>query len=270
MIGAVTRSTSVRGLSDPSMDESSHLLRELDATRDHQKRRRIRQRLSALGPAAAPSLVEALKSQSDFTRWEAINLLGELRVEDTLRAVVQFAVTETERHAAWRALWAVSRFDRQKTIPLLLTELGGPPGHRRWRAALGLTMLDQQEAGEVLLGGLDSPDEWQVWEALGGLKALKLEGAEAAIARFLDPAKARPLRQQAVLALGAIKSHQAMSALEPALSDPHPQVRWRASMALAQSGPSVLPLLKARLPIETDETVVTQLRNDIELLGEGS
>ena len=126
-----------------------------------------------------------------------------------------------------------------------------------------LGMMQRHEAAPVLLEGLDSRDPWVQWEALGAVKALGVAGAGRRVARFLAPDRPRHLRQEAVLALGAIADKTAVGHLARALDDREPQVRWRASMALARHGPAVLPLLRKRLRSERNATAIGQLKDDI-------
>jgi HEAT repeat protein len=203
--------------------------------RGHEARRPLRERIRALAAGHAPALARHLGHRNAFTRWEVVNLLGELAEQDTAAHVVAFALGEDEVHARWRAFWAVTRFDRARTLPLLFAALSAEPPGARWRAALILSMLDRREAVPVLLAGLDSDDEWIRWEALNGLRALRPAGAEVKILPQLAPGVPRALRTEAVLVLGAIGSHSARAALRGALRDADPQVRWRASMGLARS-----------------------------------
>ena len=59
-----------------------------------------------------------------------------------------------------------SRFDRDRTVPILLNALQSRIQTRRWRAALMLSMMRRPEAVPVLLKGLDNDDDWIQWEAL--------------------------------------------------------------------------------------------------------
>lgn len=183
---------------------------------------------------------------------------------ETLERVVEFALTEDEVHARWRSFWAVTRFPSTRTVPLLLDALESEHAPRRWRAALILSMLRRDEAGSELLSGLESPERWIQWEALSALKSLRLQGAERQIAAFLHPEKPRELRQEAVLALGAIGSTAGRRYVEAALGDSEPEVRWRASMSLARSGdPHWIPRLKEQLEREEDPAVREQITIDI-------
>ena len=232
----------------------------------HAARAPLRQRLQHAGSRAVPALLKGLSYSDDFARWEAVNLLGILAPSRALDAVVAFALDEEERHARWRAFWAVTRFDRQRTNRILLEALGQSDPDRRWRAALMLSMMQRDEAVPVLLAGLDSRDRWVQWEALGAVKALAVAGAGRQVARFLAPDQPHHLRQEAVLALGAIPDNSVIAHLVPALDDREPQVRWRASMVLARHGPAVLPLLRKRLRRERNAMAISQLKDDIDQL----
>jgi HEAT repeat protein len=240
------------------------LMRALTQAGGHEARAPLRDRLRALGPAAVPALVEALAHDDPFARWEAVNLLGELAAPATAETVVEFALCEEEVHARWRSFWAVTRFDPAVTTPLLLAALRGRDATRRWRAALILSMLGRDDAGRVLRRGLHARDEWTQWEALSAVRALGLAGAEQEVAPFLEPERDRSLRQEAVLALGAIGSDDAVALLVGVLDDPEPEVRWRASMALARGGPRApLDALRGQLARERDAGVARQLREDV-------
>lgn len=251
----------------PTRDQVRRLVERLTEADGHEARAPIREQLRAFGPQAAPWLVEHLGHADCFTRWEMVSLLGELAEASTMEAVVAFALAEDEVHARWRSFWAVTRFPPQRTLPLLLDALADPSEIRRWRAALILSMLRRREAGPVLLQGLDHPKHWIRWEALSAIKSLRLPGVEDRLAAFLEPDHPRDLRQEAVLALGAIGSEPAHRLLEATLNDPEPEVRWRASMSLTRSDdPRWLAALRARLDREHDDEVRAQLLKDISYL----
>jgi HEAT repeat protein len=244
------------------------LVDALTRAQGHAAREPIRARLRRLGTRASRGLVNALSHDDAFTRWEAVSLLGENADPATFDRLVEFALTEDEVHARWRSFWAVTRFDTAALRKRLLAELRGRNATRRWRAALILSMIGAAEAGPVLMKGLAHADEWVQWEALGAIKALRLAGAEDAIEPFVDPARARALRQEATLALGAIGSKRAVAALIGLLDDPETEVRWRAALALLPHGtPDVQEALRTRLPRETDATVRQQIEHTLKAPG---
>jgi HEAT repeat protein len=248
-------------------NDANELVQQLTRAQGHDVRAPIRAQLQALGAEAVPALIRALEHDDCFTRWEAVNLLGELAAPITTERIVAFALAENEVHARWRSFWAVTRFDPLVTIPLLLAALAGDDEVRRWRAALILSMLRRYEAADVLLGGLRSCDSWVQWEALGAIKALALQGAERAVEPFLDRMHERGLRQEAVLALGAIGSPRAMARLRTLLDDEEPEVRWRAAMSLARHGASESArLLRARLRKERNADVRARMLEDLSRL----
>jgi HEAT repeat protein len=230
------------------------------------RRSELRDRVRALGIKAVRALAEHLEDEDEFARWEAINLLGELAVESTLDVVVGFALRETEVHARWRAFWAVTRFDPGKTVPTLVRALRDKDP-RRWNAALILSMLRRSEAVPVLREGLRSPDPWTRYEAVSAFRSLPVPGTESDLDRFLAADQPVALRQETVLALGALGSARAVKLLVSALGDPDPQVRWRASMALTRThAAAALPALRRHLKREPAPSVRDQLAADIGFL----
>src|SRR5690242_7061897 len=105
--------------------EATELVQALTAARGHDARTPIRDRLRALGAQSIPALLDALRHDDSFTRWEAVSLLGELAIPETAECVVAFALGEDEVHARWRSFWAASRFDPARTLPVLLDALHG-------------------------------------------------------------------------------------------------------------------------------------------------
>ena len=243
------------------------LIGQLTDASGHDARKPLRLAIEQLGAGIAPALSAHLEHPNCFTRWEVVSLLGQIADPDTLERVVEFALCEDEVHARWRSFWAVSRFDRDRTIPMILKALKSRNWTRRWRAALLLSMMRRREAVPVLLKGLDNDDDWIQWEALSALKSLAPPDIEKPITGFLSTGQPLALRQEAILTLAAIGSKKACAALKRALRDREPQLRWRASMGLARTrDPAWLPALRAALANEKSDTVILQLKQDIDHL----
>lgn len=267
-----------------SGNELVSLVDDLTAASGHEARTPLRAELATFDPVDVAALLD---HEDCFTRWELVNVLGESADPDVADRVVAFALAEDEVHARWRSFWAVSRFDRTQTTPPLRAALaehdhGQRPSARPWRAALMLSMLlgrpgsvgaEREYAAEpslrdlvvdVLLDGLRLGDDWMQWEALSALKATGGRQTAECIAAFTRPDHAQPLRQEAVLALGAIGGDVACRALRVALRDPSREVRWRASSALAMAaGRRAAPSLRAALRRESDPDVRRQLDTDL-------
>jgi HEAT repeat protein len=255
-------------LNHAEYEVADSLWAQLETAQGHDIRSALRKRLIKLGEASTDTLLRGLESSRDLSRWEAVNLLGVLVPVSATEATVRFALAEDEIHARWRAAWAVCRFDRTVTTPLLLDALGGRNATRRWRAALILSMMGRQEATPAILEGLDAPDDWTRWEALSAVKALRIQDGVEHVGAFLAPDTSRHLRQEAVLALGHMKSERATKLLRDALSDPCDQIRWRASMVLIRRGALARPWLERQLKAEKDPGVVRQLKYDLARLQE--
>jgi HEAT repeat protein len=250
------------------------LIEALTRASGHEARQPIRAQISRLGRKASAGLVRALGHPNAFTRWEAVSLLGETADPAARERVIAFALGEDEVHARWRAFWAVSRYDSDRVRNRLLRVLHGRDKTRQWRAALMLSMLGAAEAGPVLLRGLQAHDEWIQWEALGAVKALRLPGAERAVAKLAAPTRSLAIRQEATLALGAIGSAAAVKSVISLLADKEPEVRWRAALALCDdrsaASAASAAALRRRLRAETDKAVRQQIQQSLKLRETGA
>lgn len=240
------------------------LIADLTAAAGNDARRPIRNAVKKACAEGSEELADHLEHEDCFTRWEIVNLLGELRDPRVAERVVQFALGEDEVHARWRSFWAVTRFDRTTVVPMLIDALRARKEPESWRAALMLSMMRHREATPALIVGLDSDDSWIQWEALSALKSLRSPDAVDAILPFMTIGQPRSLRQEATLALGAIGGTVARKALERVLSDTDPEIRWRASSGLARIGDArSIPALRSQLLTETHDATVRQLRTDL-------
>jgi HEAT repeat protein len=216
-----------------------------------------------LGAAAVPALVATLDHADPYARWDAVNLLGELADDSAREAVVEFALREEEVHARWRAAWAVCRFDRERTVPALLSGLQAADAGRRWRAAMILSMMRREEALPVAIDGVESDDVTRQWEAVSALKALGRAGSERVLASLIDERTEQHVRQEAVLALGAVGTDEALDTLRGAVDEPDADVRWRLSLALARFGRRGVPVLRGMLERERDPRVRSRILEDL-------
>ena len=121
--------------------------------------------LEKLGSKSVPALIRATKDKDDFTRWEAVNMLGQLKYPRSMKAVLGVVLRDNDVHARWRAIWALSRFEPDQVKPLLIKALKNQSKKIKWNAAVALSIFGDNKARSYLLKGLKSEDNWQRWEA---------------------------------------------------------------------------------------------------------
>ena len=93
------------------------LVADLGAS-DFLKRQRARLILAYRGKESVPALLDALKSNSETTRWEAVQALGDIRDPESAPALVDM-LTDDATGVRWAAMESLIRMGRMAMQPLL-------------------------------------------------------------------------------------------------------------------------------------------------------
>jgi len=265
-------------LSSIASEDASHWI-EILREGTHEEKKEVREALIALGGEAVPLLIAATRDPNYLVRWEAVNTLGAIALNDPLSAVpaipalTERALTDEIGHPRWRSLWALTTFGDEiaatEIVPLLRVGLEDPHVEHRWYAAVALALFKQSEAAEYLNRGLDRADWYDRWEAVFCLGLVhNAESLPLVIDILLDALNADELlRKEAALTLGKMSDLAAVPALIVALGDPSPGVRCRVALSLKNlAGTSALPELEAALEREDDQFARKQMERIIDEL----
>ena len=102
------------GVKEPSMET---LINTLSSHKD-KAREGARHTLVAMGKAAVPSLIEALKNKNTLMRWEAAKALGEIGDPETAPVLVK-ALEDEEFDVRWLAAEGLIKMNIKALKPLL-------------------------------------------------------------------------------------------------------------------------------------------------------
>jgi HEAT repeat protein len=246
------------------------------------ERKEAREALIAMGEAAVAPLIEAIGDEDFVVRWEAVNALGFVALDDpdsasvAIPTLVERALTDDSSQVRSRSLWALSTFSEavlgeeelvsDEVVPLLLTGLDDPDDQRRWNATVGLGYFSRPQAAPLLNEGLDRDDVYEAWQAVFYLGLVHDDESVSLLIAVMLDVEGRDVtqRREVALTLGKIGDPDAIPALTEALEDPEPEVRWRAAQSLAGLvGASSLPVLNDALARETDEPARQQMERII-------
>ena len=108
------------------------------------------------------------------------------------------------------------------------------PRVRRYLAR-AMEMVDSPAVVKALIGALEDPDEETRLYAIHSLGGLRAEAAIPELLRFATDQDAG-FRKSAVYALGQMSDPRVQEALEVAVNDRVPDVRWNAALQLARRG----------------------------------
>ncbi|MFM0393405.1 HEAT repeat domain-containing protein [Paraburkholderia phytofirmans] len=228
---------SLSSLKDP---QSGPLLAAWTTHQDPFVRQAVLRGLRELRYAGAlePAL-HALTASEDLVRLEAVSVLGWLKSERALGPLTSIAAQDPNaavRRAAIGAL-GIGAASTEDTVAALLGALRDAAWQVREEAAATLGKLRAAAARDALLDALHD-DYWQVRlqavRALGKLRdASTSTGTSTAVASLLTHAISN-LRKEAALSLGELGDAASLPALRAAATDPDPEVRKAARIALTQ------------------------------------
>jgi HEAT repeat protein len=102
------------GVKEPSIET---LIKTLSSLKD-KPREGARHTLVAMGKAAVPSLIEALKNKNTLTRWEAAKALGEIADPETAPVLVK-ALEDEEFDVRWLAAEGLIKMNIKGLKPLI-------------------------------------------------------------------------------------------------------------------------------------------------------
>lgn len=185
--------------------------------------------LGTLGEHACGPLLALLDFPKMHVRLGAIEALGDIRDPRSVQPIIQRLSADPDNEVRWVAAIALGQIGDTAAVPALVAALGDPDRYVRFGAVMSLEMLSwSPDTEETLASMLIAQQEW---ETLKGMKA----AAVGALVRVLkDPYP--PTRKKTVELLGAIGGDQAQTAVEKALHDRDPGVRWAAVHACRECG----------------------------------
>ncbi|WNG55389.1 HEAT repeat domain-containing protein [Archangium gephyra] len=216
---------------------------------------------SALGeigdPKAVPMLMKLLKARDNYTRIEAVEALGRMRVKEAVEPLMALATDESvELFLNKKAIEALGRIGDARAVPTLVRML---TKERRGvsfyvESSFSLFQLGQP-ASDALLAVLEGKDtELSSWAQRNGInpasysfKAAQLLGdlrehrADAVLLKQLefkheDPRIQAIVRTRAADALARMRSTAAVKPLAALVSEPDAGVRGEYTYALARLG----------------------------------
>lgn len=85
---------------------------------DVQVRKMARRQLASVGKEAVPQLIKQLKTDKERCRWEAANILGDIRDESATEALVE-ALLDNSISVHWVATEALIKYGRDAILPVL-------------------------------------------------------------------------------------------------------------------------------------------------------
>jgi HEAT repeat protein len=233
----------------------------------HQMNKELASALGEIGdPRAVPVLMKLLKARDNYTRIEAVEALGRMRVKEAVEPLMQLATDEgAEPFLNKKAIEALGRIGDARAVPALLRMLTKERQGVSFYMESSFSLFQVgQPASDALLAVLEGKDaELSGWAQRNGInpvsyaiKAAQILGdlrehrAEAALMRQLefkneDPRLQAIVRTRAADALARMRSAAAVKPLAALVAEPDAGVRREYTHALAQlGGREALPALE--------------------------
>jgi len=198
---------------------------------------------------AGAALLEVLHDPAAEVRAAAAGALGRLRVEESIHALVDLALSDPEDAVRKAAMDSLEQMRAYNVLPLLLEVVSDPKPEIRARAMEIFARGGDPMATEVFIKALqDSSDEVRAIAARGLWEVASQGHGETLLPYIKSPDP--KVRAAVAGALGKIHAAEYAGALAAAAADPDPRVRAAIVNAFARMGPSAsyyLGVVGARL-----------------------
>jgi len=234
------------------------------------KSRRASEQLERMGGRAVPALLRAYDSPHEHLRWEVVNLLGYLKDRRALPLLLESAIHDPEIHPRWRSIWALSSVDDGNAAARLRAQLTRSRGRRRRNIAVALSIFDDPAAVPVLRRGLEAKDTWTRWESVSCLAGYGDRDVAQDVLRLYRKERDPGIRREMIRAVAGVDGQAVFRFLARRLTDPDPDVRAAAAIALTKTddAPRARRVLRKRFDRESTRHVVKVLREALAALDE--
>ena len=204
----------------PSASDEARAKGLVDALRDKGTRERAREELKSMGRGATPVLIRLVGDPDPNVRWELASILGSLRDDRALPALVARALQEEYPHLRAQWVWALGQHeDASAALPPFLEALRSLSEVTRWNAAIALSMLGRREALLMLHAEVQSLNSWRRWEAINALGRVHDPSTPYVLEAMIRSKDVRD-RSEAVLVLGTMEGEKVVELLLSSLGGP--------------------------------------------------
>lgn len=197
------------------------------SNQDYKIRNRAADSLRSIGPPAISALNYRAGHGEVMDRLGVVEAMARIRDPKSIPVLTKILSKDPSNEMRWIAAIALGEVGDQNTIPVLLAALEDRDKYVRYGAAIALEKLGwQPENAEDQLKRFVA---FQEWSAIPGIGEVSVE----TLMKYFDDPDPK-IRVSVVTLLGILGDPQAEQICEKAMSDPNPDVRWKASLAFPQ------------------------------------
>lgn len=194
---------------------------------DYMIRKRAADSLGRIGTRAISALNYRAGHGEVMDRLGVVEALARIRDPKSIPVLTKILLKDPSNEMRWIAAIALGEVGDPNPIPVLLAALKDHDKYVRYGAVLALEKLGWQP--ENSSDRLKRLVAFQEWSAIPGIGEVPVE----TLMKYFDDPDPK-IRASIVTLLGILGDPRAEQICERAMSDPNPDVRWKASLAFPQ------------------------------------
>lgn len=226
-LAMIVRQTAVPGIQELEENSDIRRLISLLSNPDYKVRKDAADSLGRIGTRAIRALNYRAGHGTVMDRLGIVEAMARIRNPKSIPVLTRILLKDPSNEMRWIAAIALGEVGNPDNIPVLLAALEDRDKYVRYGAVRALEKLSwQPENTDERLKRFVALQEWGSIPGIGEVPVRTLM-------KYFDDQDPR-IRSSVVTLLGILKDPQAEQICERAMSDPDPDVRWKASLAFPQ------------------------------------
>lgn len=226
-LAMIVRQTAAPGIQELEEKGDIRGLISLLSDLDYTIRKRAADSLGRIGTPAISALNHRVDRGKVMDRLGVVEAIARIKSHESIPVLVKILSHDPSNEMRWIAAIALGEVGDPDTLPVLLAALEDHDKYVRYGAVLALEKMGwHPENNEDRLKRFVAFQEWSAIPGIGEVPVRTLM-------KYFDDSDPK-IRASVVTLLGILGDPEAEMICERAMSDPNPDVRWKASLAFPQ------------------------------------